>query len=254
MNAPIGLTDNTFKDEVMKARQSAVSKAGNDWENYVENFLRESLKEIESKFKEYKTYIEDINIQRMGKKSEIESIKKNYPLLYQSLFIPIINFGKDRELLLKNTEIIDEIFSTGVVGDTDIVIFSKNYQIPVLIVSCKVSLHGRLTESLFYSLYYKITNKIKFVLATPDKGKQAKEKWETEWGMPEKPSKDRMLATLFLDGIYVDNVPNFMPPSFNPERDKTALGGIVRPLVELPYDIIRWYEDIKFMKNNGKNG
>ncbi|MEM3334104.1 MAG: BsaWI family type II restriction enzyme [Thermoplasmata archaeon] len=244
------MNDDMFKEKILKARQSAVSKAGSDWENYVENFLKESLRGIKAESNEQTAFIDDIEIQRMGKKQEINNLKKNYPKLYKSLFIPIVNFAKDRERLLKNMEIIDDVFTTGVMGDTDIVVFSRNYQVPLVIVSCKVSLHGRLTETLFYSLYYRITNKIKFTLATPDKGKQAEDKWETEWGTPQNPSKDRMLASLFLDGVYVDNVPVFMPNGFNTNTDKTAVGGIVRELSELPFDILRWYEDIKFIINN----
>ncbi|RLI50245.1 MAG: hypothetical protein DRP09_20105 [Candidatus Thorarchaeota archaeon] len=59
---------------------------------------------------------------------------------------------------------------------------------------------------------------------------------------------------LFLDGVYVDNVIEFMPEGFNPEKDKTALGGILRHLSELPVDILRWYEDIKFSVINNKKG
>ncbi len=248
------MNEEEIREEILKARQSAVSKAGNDWEIYVESFLKDSFNQIKKGSEDkLKKVIGDIGVQRMGKKGEIERIKGQYPKLYKALFIPILNFAKDRQSLVDHSEIINTIFDTGVIGDTDIVVFSLKYQIPIVIVSCKVSLHGRLTETLFYSLYYRITNKIKFVLATPDKGKQTtKEKWETEWGTPEKPSKDRMLSTLFLDGVYVDNVPEFMPDGFNPQKDKTALGGIVRHLSELPIDILRWYDDIKFSIVNNR--
>lgn len=235
------MKEEIIRKEILKARQRAVSKAGNEWENYVENFLKESFRIIyeTASDEEVKRTIKDIEIRRIGKRSEIESIKHNFPKLYQSLFIPIINFAKDKKLLLEmqqSKDIITNIFDKGVIGDTDIVI-----------VSCKVSLHGRLTETLFYSLYYRITNRIKFVLATPDKGKQSREDvWQSEWGSPDNPSKDRILATLFLDGVYVDNVPEFMPKGFDPNKDKTILGGIVRYISELPLDILRWYEDIKF--------
>lgn len=238
---------NNLRDTILKARQGAVSKAGSDWECYVENFLKGGLDAINKKRVDLSMIIQDIFIQRMGKKSEIENIRQAYPKLYETLFIPIINFAKDRDFLLKNPEVIDAIFETGIMGDTDIVVFSHKYQVPIAIVSCKVSLQGRLTETLFYSLYYRITNKIKFVLATPDKGKQVTtENWESEWGSIKNPSKDRVMSTLFCDGVYVDNVPQFMPPGFKPEKNKTILGGIVRDLSELPTDIIRWYEDIKF--------
>ena len=249
------MNEDRIREEILKARQSAVSKAGKDWEDYVENFLKDSFEHIlkTSKNDELKKIIGDIEVQTMSKKSEIESIKHRFPKLYKTLFIPIMNFAKNRQFLIDNPEIIDTIFDTGVVGDTDVVAFSRKSQIPIVIVSCKVSLHGRLTETLFYSLYYRITNKIKFVLATPDKGKQAKKgRWDTEWGNPKNPSKDRILSMLFLDGVYVDNVPEFMPEGFDPEKDGTELGGIVRHLSELPIDVLRWYDDIKFSIINNK--
>ena len=243
------MDESAFREKILKARQSAVSKAGNAWESYVENFLKDSFKQIMevTEDAQLKRMISDIGVHRMGTKREIEVIKSRFPKLYGSLFIPIVSFAKDRAFLVNKPEIIDDIFDKGVVGDTDIVVFSCKYQIPVVIVSCKISLHGRLTETLFYSLYYRITNKIKFVLATPDKGKQVtKQKWETEWGTPTNPSKDRVLSMLFLDGVYVDNVPEFMPEGFDAKSDRTVLGGIVRHLSELPLDILRWYEDVKF--------
>jgi len=234
--------------EEIKARQSAVSKVGNRWEDYVENALKDTFNHISSTTKDrnLKKIIADIEIQRMGKPSEIKTMKEEFPKLYKTLFIPIVNFAKNRQFLLEKPEIISEFFDNGVIGDTDIVVFSRRHQIPIVIVSCKVSLHGRLTETLFYSLYYRITNKVKFVLATPDKGKQAKNKWQTEWGTSDNPPKDRILAMLFLDGVYVDNAPEFMPEWFDASKDKTDFGDIIRHLSELPRDILRWYEDIKF--------
>ena len=246
------MTNEKMEEIINKARQSAVSISGSKWEVYVLNFLKESLKNVSnnSKDERIKRISSDIGVVRMGQIKGINTAKKKYPKLYKSLFIPIINFARNRQYLISQEGILDLIFESGAMGDTDIVVFSKKYQIPIAIVSCKISLHGRLTETLFYSLYFRITNRVRVVLATADKGKQKeKDKWETEWGSPEKPSKNRLLATLFLDGVYVDNTPTFMPPSFNPSKDKTIIGGIVRPINELPYDIIRWYEDIKFSVN-----
>ena len=243
------MDEEILRDEILKSRQGAVAIAGNDWEKYVESFLKDAFTNISKNAKDesIKRIIGDIEVQRMGKKVEINNIKFNFPKLYASLFIPIVNFAKDRQLLLEKEDLIYDIFENGVIGDTDIVVFSKKHQIPIVIISCKVSLHGRLTETLFYSLYYRITNKIKFVLATPDKGKQAKKGiWQTEWGTSENPSKDRILSMLFLDGVYVDNIPEFMPKGYNPHKDRTELGGIVRHISELPLDILRWYGDIKF--------
>lgn len=242
-----------LKEGILKARQGAVAKTGNDWEKYVEDFLRVSFNEIKKEKLNLKI-IEDIAILRMGKKSEMEQIRRKYPKLYQALLIPIVNFAKNKEFLLKNLDIISDLFENSLIGDTDIVVFSNRYEVPIVIISCKVSLHGRLTETLFYSLYYRITNKIKFILVTSDKGKQAEEgKWESEWGSVEHPSKDRIMAALFSDGVYVDNVSTFMPRGFNPSNKKTQVGGIIRELTELPLDIIRWYEDIKFSINNNKH-
>jgi hypothetical protein len=80
-------------------------------------------------------------------------------------------------------------------------------------------------------------------LATPDKGKQASETWESEWGTEEQPSKDRILASVFLDGVYVQNAPTFMPSTFDPQKQGTHTGGIVKPLNQLLPDTIRWYEE-----------
>ena len=242
------MDEDKIREEILKARQSAVSKAGSKWENYVESFLKDSFEQmIKTVQDDELEKIVDIEVRKMSQRGEIEAIKQQFPKLYKTLFIPIVNFAKDRQFLIDNPEIIDTIFDTGVVGDTDIVVFSRKHQIPIVIISCKVSLHGRLTETLFYSLYYRITNKTKFVLATPDKGKQSgRGRWETEWGTIENPSKDRILSILFLDGVYIDNVPEFMPKEFDSERNRTEIGGIVRYLLELPADILRWYDDIKF--------
>jgi len=249
------MDEDKIREEILKARQSAVSKAGNNWENYVESFLKDSFEQMQKTARDDELEkIVDIEAQRMSQRGEIKAIKQQFPKLYKTLFIPIINFAKDRQFLIDNPEIIDTIFDTGIVGDTDIVVFSRKHQVPIVIISCKVSLHGRLTETLFYSLYYRITNKIKFVLATPDKGKQSgRGRWETEWGTIKNPSKDRILSMLFLDGVYIDNVPKFMPREFNSEKNRTEIGGIVRYLLELPADIVRWYDDIKFSIVNNKS-
>lgn len=189
---------------------------------------------------------EDIKVRKAGSTKELETLKKQLPNVYRSMLIPIMNFAKNKEAL-SDPSVIDKIFSRGVVGDTDIVVYSQKHQTPFVVVSCKLSLHGRLTETLFYSLYFRITSRTKFVLVTPDKGKQShKKEWESEWGTPENPTKDRILSTLFLDGVYVENVLSFMPSNFDPKNHSTKTGGIVRPLEELPRDIVRWYEDIKF--------
>lgn len=236
------MNEEDLEREAIRKRQKEVTESGSSWEDYVFDFLTERLKTCE-----------DIKVRKVGNRRELETLKQESPNVYRSMFIPILNFARNKEAL-SDPSVIDEIFSHGVVGDTDIVVYSEKHQIPFVVVSCKLSLHGRLTETLFYSLYFRITSRMRFVLATPDKGKQSSsEKWESEWGTPESPTKDRILSTLFLDGVYVENVPRFMPRNFDPTKHSTAIGGIVRPLEELPKDIVRWYEDVKFSLWKGLN-
>ncbi len=60
-------------------------------------------------------------------------------------------------------------------GDIDLVATKDN--MPIAVISCKLSLHGRFTETLFYSLLFKIITKVKFVLATPDAGRGQSGYW-----------------------------------------------------------------------------
>lgn len=124
-------------------------------------------------------------------------------------------------------------------GDIDLVAVKD--ELPVVIISCKVSLHGRLTETLFWSSLYRTLTRIKVVLATPDSGKGKEGVWISEWGTPENPTKDRLLAESYLDGVYVKNVKKWCK-DIKPGQG-TAFGGIVRPLNELPEDIKRWAEE-----------
>lgn len=83
------------------------------------------------------------------------------------------------------------------------------------------------------------------VLATPDAGRGRPGEWRSEWGTYENPTKDRLLAESYLDGVYIENVEVFckdMKPG-----EGIVLGGIVRPLSELPTDLIRWEKDSKFI-------
>ncbi len=70
-----------IREEILKARQSAVSKAGNDWENYIENFLKDSFEKIlkTSKEDELKKIKGDIEVQRMGKKKRNRSDQTPLP-------------------------------------------------------------------------------------------------------------------------------------------------------------------------------
>jgi len=124
-------------------------------------------------------------------------------------------------------------------GDIDLVAYINSF--PIAIISCKLSLHGRFTETLFYSLLFRTISKIKVVLATPDSGRGQKGRWTSEWGTYDSPTKDRLLAESYLDGVYVENVPEFIKDMKPDER--TSLGGIVKPLSDLPKDLTSWAEE-----------
>lgn len=193
-----------LNEETIAERQSRVVKAGGNWEEYVRLFLDEKLQKT------------DIKIWRG---SEI----REGSILWKKLSIPT------------RTSTTQE----SVWGDIDLV--AAKGDVPIAIISCKLSLHGRLTETLFYSLLFRTLTKVKVVLATPDAGRGQREKWTSEWGTPEKPTKDRLLAESYLDGVYVENVEQFckgMKPG-----EGTVLGGIVRHLSELPEDLVRWAEE-----------
>ena len=124
-------------------------------------------------------------------------------------------------------------------GDVDLVAKDMDSCHPIALISCKLSLHGRFSETLFYSKIYrdKIPD-LKVVFATPDKGRQSKAGvWETEWGSIEKPTKDRAFADTFLHGVYIDNDYLRSEWGFN---GATVLGGKIRPFSQLADDIIRW--------------
>lgn len=175
-------------------RQSYVSKSGRAWELYVMDFLNEEFNK------------NNINLEIIdGKK-----LKKN-PKLWDKLAIPV---GEGRT-------------STKIEGDVDLVVVNKNDKShPLAVISCKTSLHGRFSETLFYAVVWKqMLPNIVVMFSTPDKGRQAKkEKWASEWGSEEKPTKDRLLAEHYLDGVYVGN-------------DKTNLGGRIKDIKELPTDL-----------------
>jgi len=197
-----------LSEETVRERQTRVVKAGGKWEDYVRFFLSEKLQG---------TGIEVI----VGKGEE--EIKKRSLRLWKMLSIPI-----------KASTIQESIW-----GDIDLVAVKGD--IPIAVISCKISLHGRFTETLFWSLLFRTLSRIKVVLATPDGGR-GQERWASEWGTPENPTKDRLLAESYLDGVYVENVETFCK-NIKP-KESTALGGIVRPLSELLQDLIRWGEEI----------
>ena len=203
-----------LNEETAKERQSRVVKAGGSWENYVQLYLSDKLKN---------KGIEVIKGTDIPKNS----------VLWKKISIPT------------KVSIIEE----AVWGDIDLVTLKDS--LPITIVSCKLSLHGRFTETLFYSLLFRMLTRTKFVLATPDAGRGQPGKWASEWGKPEEPTKDRILAESYLDGVYVENVEEFCKLKKSDER--TVTGGIVRNLSELPSDLVRWSEEISRMVYSKKN-
>lgn len=207
-----------MSEETVKERQSRVSRSGGKWEEYVRLFLNEKLTG---------TGIEVI----VGKNEE--SIKKRSMMLWKMLSIPV-----------KSSTLTDSVW-----GDIDLVAVKE--EIPITVVSCKLSLHGRFTETLFWSLLFRTLTQIRVILATPDAGRQSTtDQWNSEWGTPQKPTKDRLLAESYLNGVYVENVEAFcknMKPT-----EKTAIGGIIRPLNELPDDLTKWAETtLKYYTETG---
>lgn len=177
-------------------RQSYVQKSGEDWEKRVMNFVNERLKEAGS----------DLFVMRGN------TIKKNSPL-WNELAIPV---GSSKKIW----------------GDIDLVVTDKHKK-PIAVISCKTSLHGRFSETLFYAVVLKEQiDELKVVFTTPDKGRQQKtSEWQSEWGSEEKPTKDRLLGSHYTDGVYI----------LNP---KTKLGGMIKHLEELPKDLVNWHKSI----------
>lgn len=173
----------------VRERQSEVQRTGDAWEDEVVEFL---LPKIQP---------HNLAIVK-GKKTEI---RKQF---WKQLYVPT---KRD-----------------GVWGDIDLIVYNKATSTVVAVISCKVSLHGRFTESLFYWLLFKekLKRPFQFVFATNDKGR-GQGSWKSEWGSHDTPTKDRELAEAYTDGVYVKNA-------------NTKLGGILKPLDHLAEDIIQW--------------
>jgi hypothetical protein len=198
-------------EETVRERQRRVTLSGGRWEEYVRLFLDEKL--------------EGSGIEVIVGKFE-NQVKERSRILWKMLSLPL-KVSTSKETIW---------------GDLDLVAVKD--EIPVAIISCKTSLHGRFTETLFWSLLYRMLTKIKVVLATCDAGSGKPGDLRSEWGTPENPNDYRLLAESYLDGVYVENVPEFCTL-----REPTALGGIVRPLSELPNDVKIWSEEIsKFIQ------
>lgn len=185
--------------KTVDGRQSYVQRSGQEWENKVMDFVNERLKKLGSE-------LVVINGNTVKKDSK----------LWNKLAIPVGRPGSTQKIW----------------GDVDLIVIDKQEN-PIAVISCKTSLHGRFSETLFYAVVLKdLVEELKVVFATPDKGRQQKKgKWQSEWGSEEKPTKDRLLVSHYLDGIYVLN-PN------------TKLGGMIKQLEELPRDIIKWHKSM----------
>ena len=111
--------------ESVKARQGEVQKTGEDWEDEVISIISPKLNKHEIKVVK-------------GKKKGIKEF------FWKQLYIPTKK--------------------TGVWGDIDLIVYNKNNKV-IAVISCKVSLHGRFTESLFYWLLFKTLKRpFRFVL------------------------------------------------------------------------------------------
>lgn len=180
-------------DSAVRQRQGDVQKTGDDWEAEVINIISPILKE------------QNISIVK-GKKKDVRE------KFWKQLYVPTKR--------------------KGVWGDIDLIVFNEKDNTVITVISCKVSLHGRLTESLFYWLLFrgKLNRSFRFVFATNDKGR-GQGKWMSEWGSNESPTKDRELAEEYTDGVYVNN-------------PQTKLGGILLPITQLAKDIIKWNREL----------
>ncbi|MEO0076025.1 MAG: BsaWI family type II restriction enzyme [candidate division WOR-3 bacterium] len=177
-----------------KERQSYVAKSGKALELRISEYLKQELNK------------DGIKIYTGN---EIKKDPQRYKVLYEYLLIPT-----------------KESKSKGIWGDIDLVVTDFD-DYPIAIVSCKTSFHGRFTETFFYSVLFRVLTRIKFVLVTEDAGRAQKKEWQSELGSEEKPTKDRELASTFLDGLYTTN-------------ERTKLGGIVKFITDLPKDILYW--------------
>ncbi|MBM4079010.1 MAG: hypothetical protein FJ272_06000 [Planctomycetes bacterium] len=110
--------------------------------------------------------------------------------------------------------------------DNDVLVVSKtaNGWQPFAVISCKTSLHARLTETLFWSVITKQQLPLKSLFVTLD--------LDLEFGECAKPTRDaRVLAETFLDRTYSLN-------------QKTVKCATFRPFAEIPVDLKRWRAEL----------
>jgi len=190
-------------DDSTKKRQSDANRGGAKFELYVKNSLNENLELQRQKIRIFD-----------GK----EII--NDPGLFNQIAIPLRGYQP-----------------TG--RDIDLVAVDLEKRKAIALICCTLSLHGRLPETLFYSLLYKkIKPSLKVILATPDKGKQkSSSTWKSEWGTKKEPLKSRALAEKFLHGVYVDNA--YLNNQLH-LSGTTAIGGKIKPFSKLIVDLVSW--------------
>jgi hypothetical protein len=189
-------------DDIIRTRQRAANTEGYEFQEHVQTFVNAGLR---------------AENQRMQVLIDDEIFNDEH--LKEMFLIPVRGFKK-------------------VWGDVDLVVKNLENNYPVALISCKTSLHGRFSESLFYSIVYKTKiPDLKVVFATPDKGRQQSHIWKTEWGSQERPTKDRYLAETYLDGVYIDN--DYLRDTLHFDGH-TNLGGKVKPINQLISDLITW--------------
>lgn len=193
-----------------RERQSQATRSGARWEEHVAGYLRT--------FRSGSLRSHGIDIIDGGSE---RGVREQHEKLYRVLQIPVVNHRYDR----------------AVWGDIDLI--ASIQDVPIAIISCKTSLHGRLTETLFYSLLYRAVKNLRVVFVTPDRGRQGGSGWQSEWGSTGPgATKDRLLAEAFLAGVYVENSPEWCPGLV--EGQGTKFGGVVKRMNQLPGDLIRW--------------
>lgn len=128
-------------------------------------------------------------------------------------------------------------------GDVDLLVIDSKTRSPLAVISCKLSLHGRFSETLFYALVFKkMDPKTKVVFATPDKGRQANDNWQSEWGTASSPTRDRDFAEYFLDGVYIDN--EYLKNKWG-ASGRTSLSGKIKDISDLANDLMQWSKEVR---------
>ena len=122
-----------------RQRQSEVTRSGADWEEFVATSVTRSQRGLLAR-----NGIEIVNARSLN------TLRTRHERLYRILGIPVVN----------------QRYETAVWGDIDLI--AAKDDMPIAIISCKTSLHGRLTETLFYSLLYRTVKNLRVVISDPD--------------------------------------------------------------------------------------